>query len=187
MRQNHPQESHIDGNTGLGGNQAATQQQERRALFALGFAGFGSSAMMRVCDPMLPALAQDFHVTAGQASYTISAYAIAYGILQLIFGPVGDRYGKRRVVGIAALLCVVGNALALFATNLDTLVAARALAGVAAAGIIPLSLAWIGDTVPYAQRQAALARYLTAILMGLIAGQWVAGVVTDFFGWRWIF
>ncbi|WP_442593585.1 MFS transporter [Parapusillimonas sp. JC17] len=187
MRQNHPQESHIDGNTGLGGNQAASQQQERRALFALGFAGFGSSAMMRVCDPMLPALAQDFNVTAGQASHTISAYAIAYGILQLIFGPLGDRYGKRRVIGIAALLCIVGNAIAVFAATLDLLIIARVLAGVAAAGIIPLSLAWIGDTVPYAERQAAMARYLTAILMGLIAGQWVSGVITDVWGWRWIF
>ncbi|MBB5214584.1 MFS transporter [Parapusillimonas granuli] len=187
MRQNQPREAHSDIDPAYGAGSGTGQRQERRALLALGFAGFGSSAMMRVCDPMLPALARDFDVTAGQASQTISAYAIAYGILQLIFGPLGDRYGKRRVVGIAALLCIVGNALAVFAGTLDLLIVARALAGVAAAGIIPLSLAWIGDTVPYAQRQAALARYLTAILMGLIAGQWVAGVITDLWGWRWIF
>lgn len=134
---------------------------------------FGSAAMMRVCDPMLPALARDFGVSTGQAAWTVSSYAIAYGILQFFFGPAGDRWGKRRVIGFAALATLAGNGLALVAPTLDVLVLARVLSGAAAAGIIALVLAWVGDTVPYAQRQAVLAKFLTASLAGMMAGQWI--------------
>jgi predicted MFS family arabinose efflux permease len=156
-------------------------------LVALATVHFTSSAMMRACDPMLPALAQSFGVSTGRAALTISAYAIAYGLMQLLFGPLGDRYGKRRVIGFAALGCVVGNVLALLAMSLELLVLARVLAGAAAAGIIALVLAWVGDTVPYADRQAVLARFLTLSLGGMIAGQWVSGLLTEQFGWRAVF
>lgn len=154
---------------------------------ALAVVHFTSSAMMRVCDPMLPALAHSFGVSTGRAALTISAYAVAYGLMQLLFGPLGDRYGKRRVIGFAALGCVIGNLLALLAMNLELLVLARFLAGAAAAGIIALVLAWVGDSVPYEDRQAVLARFLTLSLGGMIAGQWGSGFLTEHFGWRAVF
>lgn len=159
----------------------------RSGIAALATVHFGSSAMMRVCDPMLPALAHTFGVTTGRAALTVSAYAVAYGLLQLLFGPLGDRYGKRRVIGMAALGCVVGNLLALFAMSLEMLVIARFLAGAAAAGIIALVLAWVGDTVAYEERQAVLARFLTLSLAGMIAGQWFSGFLTEVAGWRTVF
>jgi predicted MFS family arabinose efflux permease len=154
------------------------------ALFSV---SFGSSTMMRVCDPMLPALARDFGVTTGQAAWTISAYAIAYGLMQFFYGPAGDRWGKRRVIGCAALATLVGNLLALVAPSLPVLVLARVLSGAAAAGIIALVLAWVGDTVPYADRQPVLARFLMASLFGMMAGQWIAGMLIQNVGWRSVF
>ncbi|VTU27278.1 MFS transporter [Variovorax sp. PBL-E5] len=156
-------------------------------LAALATVHFCSSAMMRACDPMLPSLAQTFGVTAGRAALTVSVYAVAYGLLQLLFGPLGDRYGKRRTIGFAALGCVLGNVLAMFAASLEMLVLARFLAGAAAAGIIALVLAWVGDTVPYDERQPVLARFLMLSLGGMIAGQWVSAVFTEWLGWRAVF
>lgn len=126
---------------------SATTHHKALAVFAV--VNFGNSAMMRVCDSMLPALAAEFAVTTGHAALTVSCYAITYGLMQLFFGTMGDRWGKRRVAGYAALACVPGNLLAAAATGLDVLVAARVLAAMAGAGIIPLVFAWIGDTVPY--------------------------------------
>ena len=166
---------------------AAERAVRPGALAALCVVHFTSSAMMRVCDPMLPALAQGFGVTTGRAALTISAYAIAYGLMQMLFGPLGDRYGKRRVIGFAAIGCVVGNLLALTAVSLDMLIVARFVAGATAAGIIALVLAWVGDTVAYDNRQAVLARFLTLSLGGMIAGQWVSGFLTEQFGWRTVF
>src|SRR5690606_15657206 len=117
----------------------------------------------------------------------VSAYAIAYGILQFFYGPAGDRWGKRRVIGFAALATLAGNLLALVAPTLELLVLARVLSGAAAAGIIALALAWVGDTVAYQGVEAVLAKFLTASLAGMMAGQWVSGLLTEHAGWRAVF
>ena len=64
------------------------------------------------------------------------------------------------------------------------LVVSRAAMGAAAAGIIPLSMAWIGDQVPYGQRQETLARLMVATVTGMMAGQWFGGFATETLGWR---
>jgi predicted MFS family arabinose efflux permease len=159
----------------------------RRLVLALYICCFGSLASMRICDAMLPALAGTFSVTAQKASQSISAFAMAYGIVQLFFGPAGDRFGKIRVIAFATVFCVLGNTAALFAQSFDQLVAARLLSGAAAAGIVPLTMAWIGDTIAYERRQAVLAKLLGATIFGMIAGQWAGGAVSAYFGWRGAF
>lgn len=156
-------------------------------LWLVGCCAFTSMASMRICDAMLPAFAQEFSVTAGQAAKTISAFALAYGVLQLFYGPLGDRYGKVRVIGLATLACTVGSVFAATSTNLEWLVASRALSGAAAAGIVPLTMAWIGDSVSYEDRQAVLAQLLSATVFGMIAGQLAGGVLAEAVGWRFAF
>lgn len=153
----------------------------------VGCCAFTSMASMRICDAMLPALAQAFTVTAGQAAGAISVFALAYGALQLFYGPLGDRYGKLRVIGLATLACTLGSAWAAAASSLEGLMAGRALSGAAAAGIIPLTLAWIGDSVGYEERQAVLAQLLGATVFGMMAGQWAGGVLAQMAGWRLAF
>src|SRR5512141_1567015 len=87
-----------------------TSARERRTIAVLAAAGFVSAAAIRVCDPMLPALAAEFGSTTGQAAATITAYAVAYGLLQFFYGPLGDHYGKFRVIAAATLACAVGSA-----------------------------------------------------------------------------
>src|SRR5262245_10696017 len=67
-------------------------------LLILTVAMFASSASMRVADALLPQVAADFATTTGAASIIITAFAITYGALQVIYGPVGDRIGKLRTV-----------------------------------------------------------------------------------------
>jgi YNFM family putative membrane transporter len=71
--------------------------------------------------------------------------------------------------------------------SLEMLVVARFLAGATAAGHIALVIAWVGDTVAYEHRQAVLARFLMLSLGGMIAGQWVSAVLTEWLGWRTVF
>ena len=61
------------------------------------------------------------------------------------------------------------------------------LSGAAGAGIVPLSMAWIGDTVPYERRQNTLARFLTGTILSMSAGQLAGGLFADTVGWRWAF
>lgn len=153
----------------------------------LGACCFASMASLRACDTLLPVLAADFSVTVGQAARVIFAFAIAYGLFQLCFGPLGDRYGKLRIIAICALACVFGNGMAFVSPSLDWLVAARIVSGACAAGIFPLAMAWIGDNVPYGTRQAALARLVSAGVIGMLAGQWLSGLIAEHVGWRLTF
>jgi MFS transporter, YNFM family, putative membrane transport protein len=155
-----------------------------RILVWLSAASFASMASMRVCDPMLPALAADFGTTAVATSGVITAYTIGYGLSQLAHGPLGDRFGKARYIAAAALAAALASLLCALAPGLAALELARLLTGSIAAAIIPLSMAWIGDTVPYAERQATLAKYLNGAILGSILGQAMGGALADTIGWR---
>jgi predicted MFS family arabinose efflux permease len=88
---------------------------------------------------------------------------------------------------VVAWVCAASTATALTCAAAPTfaaLLAARALAGAAAAAIIPLSMAWIGDVIPYDRRQPVLARFLTGQILGVAGGGLIGGLAADHFGWR---
>lgn len=158
-----------------------------RPMVVLSAAAFASIATMRVADPLIPQIAQELDVSFGDASVITTAFAISYGLCQLVWGALGDRFGKYRLVALMTLLSAVTVALAGFADSLAALGAARLLSGATAAAIVPLALAFIGDHVPYEQRQTVLGRFLTGTILGIIAGQVAGGVLGDLVGWRGVF
>ncbi len=153
-------------------------------LWLISLAAFSSMASMRVCDPMLVALSGEFQVSVGEASRVVSAFAVAYGCMQLFYGPLGDRMGKLRVINAAVLACACFSAITALAADFELLVLARALMGASAAGIIPLSMAWLGDQVGYERRQETLAKLMSATVTGMMAGQWFGGWAAESLGWR---
>lgn len=155
-----------------------------QGLWLISLAAFSSMASMRVCDPMLVALSNEFQVSVGEASRVVSVFAVAYGCMQLFYGPLGDRVGKLRVINAAVLACAVFSALTALSSDFDLLVLSRALMGASAAGIIPLSMAWLGDQVSYERRQETLARLMSATVTGMMAGQWFGGWAAQSLGWR---
>lgn len=158
-----------------------------RSILLLSFATFSSMAAQRICDAMLPELSRVFSVSLAQAAQVVSVFAVVYGLAQLLYGPLGDRLGKFRIVTFATLGCSLGSIMAVFAASLDMLVLARVLVALGAAAIIPLSLAWIGDAVAYDQVQETLARVGLGTTLGIVGGQLVGGLLTDTLGWRWAF
>jgi predicted MFS family arabinose efflux permease len=159
----------------------------RRTIVLLSAAAFASAASLRACDSLLPALVRGFGITTGQAARTVSMFALAYGLTQMLYGPLGDRYGKLRVIAWAATAGVVASLGAMLAPGIGWLIAFRAAGGAAAAAIIPLSMAWIGDQIAYEHRQATLARFLMGQMLGVVSGQFLGGVFADHLGWRWTF
>lgn len=136
---------------------------------------------------MLPALALAFDTSTVEASAVVSAYAVGYGITQLVWGPIGDRYGKLRMVAIAALACMVITLAAAAAPSLGALIAIRFVMGAAAAAIFPLGLAWISDNVRLADRQQALARFSGVSVFGMVVGPLMGGLLSEMWSWRGAF
>jgi MFS transporter, YNFM family, putative membrane transport protein len=158
-----------------------------RPIALLSAASFASVATMRVADPLLPQVAREFGVSVGEASIIATAFALAYGFCQLVYGVLGDRFGKYRLVALATLASALTVTSAAFAGSLGMLGAARLAAGASAAAVVPLSMAFIGDHVPYERRQTVLARFLTGTILGIISGQVFGGVLGGMVGWRAVF
>ncbi len=163
---------------------AAPFQMPVLAIAGLALAAMASGISLRVTDALLPRLATEFSVSVGQASQVITAFAVAYGLAQLIFGPLGDRYGKYRVIAWACAASCVTSLLCALAPSHEALMGARLLAGATAAAIIPLSMAWIGDAVPYEHRQPVLARFLIGQITGFALGVWMGGYTAEHLPWR---
>jgi MFS transporter, YNFM family, putative membrane transport protein len=158
-----------------------------RAVFLLSLAAFASAASLRATDTLLPQLAAEFSVSTGSAAAVVTAFAVSYGLLQAVYGPLGDRYGKYLMVCAATLASSLGTFACAAAPTLHILVVARFAAGATVGALIPLSMAWIGDVVAYEQRQARIARFALGQIFGTAFGQSVAGVLGEHFGWRAIF
>lgn len=136
---------------------------------------------------MLPELSKFFNAPMDSVARVVSLFAVGYGVMQLLYGPLGDRWGKYRMVIWATLGCGFGCMLSALSTDLDQLVAARIVTAVFSAAIIPMSLAWVGDAVDYQRRQETLARIGLGTMLGITSGQFFGGFLTDLFGWQWAF
>ena len=168
-------------------NASETSPALRRSILLLALSNFSSMSVQRICDAMLPALAQEFAVSLAQAAQVVSFFAIAYGAALLFYGPIGDRVGKFALIAFCTLACSIGSTVSALAPDLATLVIGRVLVALAAAAMIPMALAWVGDAVVYERRQETLAMLGLGSTLGLVSGQLLGGLFTDWFGWRWAF
>lgn len=163
---------------------AVTDVARGRTILLLSGASFSSSLNLRICDPLLPEVARTFSTSVGSASRIVALFAIAYGLTQLLFGPLGDKYGKYLIVALTSILAGMATFLSAAMPTLETLSIARFAAGGFAAAAIPLAFAWIGDAVPFEQRQPVLARFLSAQFSAIVLAQAAGGIVGETFGWR---
>ena len=146
------------------------------AMLALGV--FAGTLQTRITDPIVAVLAQDFGTTAAHVALIASAYALPFALIQPILGPVGDAIGKRRVITVALSVLTIMLIASAFVPNLDSLLVVRALAGLAAGGVMPLTI------VPVQGRQVALSRLLAVVITGQIAGGSMSGLLEPYLGWR---
>jgi len=158
-----------------------------RSIILLAVAGFASQAQVRVMDSLLPQIASDLHTTIGLAAMVVTAYAVTHGSIQLVIGPISDRFGKYRTV---ALTCAIGAVLVAVCGTVSTLpqlALARLATGAAAGWIIPISMAYVGDVTPHDRLQQILGRYISGQILGQLFGQAAGGVLGDLLGWRNVF
>jgi predicted MFS family arabinose efflux permease len=166
---------------------AARATAMSRLLWLLVLAVFVVSIDSRVITPILPAIADDLDVTIGRAGLIVTAYLLPYGLFQLAYGPLADRVGQVRVISLALGAFALGAGLCAIAPGLPALVVLRFLTGIAAAATIPLTLAYIGETVAYTHRQHAIGYTVMASSLGQVMSAAVGGLLAAIVSWRAIF
>jgi len=135
-------------------------------------------------SPSLPSLAGYFDTTASKVQLTISLNMLAFGIAQLIHGPLSDRFGRRPVLIVSLLFVVIFSVLCAAAQSIGQLIAARIALGTAAAAEAVIGLAIIKDL--YTEKQQVKAFALLGMVIAIAPGiaPIIGGYLHVLFGWQ---
>ncbi|MBA0051131.1 MFS transporter [Streptomyces sp. AJS327] len=140
---------------------------------------------MYAAIPLVTPVGRDL---GGDVTFALStAFSLCYAVGFLVWGPLADQYGRKRVlvIGLALLTAMtLGTALA---SNVPGLGVLRAAQGFAAASFAPVALAYLAEAAPPRRRPVAIGAMSTAFLVAGIAGQVLASAVSLTLGWAWVF
>jgi EmrB/QacA subfamily drug resistance transporter len=123
----------------------------------------------------------------GQISWIATAYLLTSAITTLIFGKLGDMYGRKMIFQVSVVVFLIGSALCGTAQSMIMLIAFRALQGVGGGGLNSLIQAIMGDVVPARERSKYQAALGIVATVALIAGPFLGGLFSGDLSWRWIF
>ncbi len=119
--------------------------------------------------------------------WIVNAYTLAFAVLLLAGAALGDRFGRKRMFIVGVGIFTAASALAALSPSTDALIAARALQGLGAAIVTPLTLTLISDAFPPERRAAALGIWGGITGLGVALGPFVGGAVVEGIAWQWIF
>jgi EmrB/QacA subfamily drug resistance transporter len=165
--------------------------QTARQSVALPFAALVLAMLPAVLDQTilatgLPTIAADLG-RLSDVSWLVTAYVVAAAATTPLWGKLGDRHGRKRLLEIALVLFVVTSALCGAAHGISMLIALRAVQGAAAGGLMALAMAAVGDLVTPRERGRYQGYIAAAFAAATIIGPLVGGLLVQHAGWRWVF
>ena len=134
----------------------------------------------------LPRIATDLH-GLNKLSWVATAYLLTSAITPPIYGKISDLFGRKKIFQSAILIFLAGSVLCGVSQSMNQLVAARALQGIGAGGLMSLVLAIVGDVIPPRQRGKYMGYFGAVFGVSSVAGPLLGGFLTDSLSWRWIF
>ncbi|MEW2510042.1 MFS transporter [Streptomyces sp. NPDC046870] len=157
------------------------------ALVITSVAGFMASLDNLVVTTALPSIREDLGGALDDLEWTVSAYTLTFAVLLMFGAALGDRFGRRRMF-IAGLAVFTGaSAAAAMAPGIDSLIAARAVQGVGAAVMLPLTLTLLTAAVPAARRGTVYGIWGAVNGLAVASGPLIGGSLTEHVSWHWIF
>jgi EmrB/QacA subfamily drug resistance transporter len=140
-----------------------------------------------VVTTALPSIRAHLHSSLQGLQWTVNAYTLTFAVLLLTGATLGERYGRRRLFIAGLGLFTAGSAAAALAPGIGWLIAARAVQGVGAAVLIPLTLTLLSAAVPPERRGLALGAWGAIGGLAIAIGPLVGGAVVEGASWQWIF
>lgn len=158
-----------------------------KGIWVLGTAAFLVTADIRAMSPLLLAISSYFQIRGSTAGLLVTAYSIPYGLFQLCYGPLAEKIGKVRTIILAIALYGISTIICGFVSSFKWLLILRFVSGMFAAGIIPIALAHIGDSVEFSERQQALGAFFSMSTSGQVMGMVIGGAISQFLNWQMFF
>ncbi|MGW2043759.1 DHA2 family efflux MFS transporter permease subunit [Streptomyces sp. NPDC001858] len=173
-------------------SQQKARPTERRggavwALVITSVAGFMAALDNLVVTTALPSIRKDLGGGLGDLEWTVSAYTLTFAVLLMFGAALGDRFGRRRMFLVGLTVFTAASAAAAMAPGIGSLIAARAVQGVGAAVMMPLTLTLLTAAVPAAKRGMAYGIWGAVNGLAVASGPLIGGSLTEHVSWHWIF
>jgi len=173
------------GDSASGRAQAARHSWRVLAILSalMGFASISTDLYL----PAMPAMGRALGADAGTIELTVSGYLIGFSLGQLLWGPIGDRYGRRGPVAIGLVLFVIGSAGCALAGSAAGMIGWRVVQAVGACAGVVLARAMVRDLYAGARAAQMLSTLMTVMAVAPLLGPIVGGQILSLAGWRAIF
>ncbi|MGC0403456.1 MFS family permease [Streptomyces sp. SAI-126] len=159
--------------------------RDKLVLFVLCAAQFMVALDFSVLNVALPVLGADLGMSPSALQWAVTAFALPSGGFLLLFGRIGDLYGRKKLFLAGLALFGAASLLATFAWDPASFLAGRALQGLGAAAIVPTGMSLLTTTFPEGPaRDRALGISGTLLSLGFTVGMVAGGTLTDTLGWR---
>lgn len=137
--------------------------------------------------PLIPSLSDFFKVSEQKVGLIVPAYLLPYGISTLFFGLLSDKIGPKKIILASLLLFSILTALTALSQSINQLIIWRLITGIGASGVVPIALAWIGQSYTFEERGRPLGWLFGAMAGGGAFGSSVGVIVEPFIGWKMLF
>lgn len=155
-----------------------------RTVLVMTVAGLLVVGQMYVVLPLLPMMARAWEVPNAAATWTTTAFGMAYAGGFLVSGPLSDLFGRRRVVTMGLTVLALATVGVAAAPSLPVAVCCRVVQGVGAAGYSPAALAYLGERIAPNRRSVAVTSLVTAMVAATVTGQLAGQAGAAVAGWR---
>jgi EmrB/QacA subfamily drug resistance transporter len=156
-------------------------------LAIVSIALFMASLDNLVVGVALPSIRIDLGGSIESLEWTVNAYTLAFAVLLITGAALGDRFGRKRMFVAGLGIFTGASALAALSPSIEALIAARALQGLGAAIVLPLTLTLLSEAVAPEKRGMALGIWAGVSGLGVALGPFVGGAVVEGIAWHWIF
>src|SRR5215212_3688260 len=163
------------------------QRLPRWTLAITAIAIFMVSLDNLVVSTALVSIREDLGASLEALEWTVNAYTLAFAVFLLTGAALGDRYGRRRVFVVGLGIFTAASAAAALAPSTGALIAARAVQGLGAGIVAPLSLTLLSTATAPERRGLALGLWSGISGLGVALGPLVGGAVIEGISWQWIF
>jgi DHA1 family bicyclomycin/chloramphenicol resistance-like MFS transporter len=149
----------------------------------MGFASISTDLYL----PAMPAMGKSLHADAGQIEWTVSGYLVGFSLGQLLWGPIGDRYGRRASVAAGLLLFIIGSGGCALAETTSSLIGWRIVQAVGACASVALSRAMVRDLYEGQRSAQMMSTLITVMAIAPLLGPLLGGQIIAHADWRAIF